>query len=120
MSALLTVSDLQVSYGKVSALRGANITVSAGEIATVIGPNGAGKSTMLNALMGLLPYAGRVELSGRPIDHLLIETSGVALPASIAQSLGLIAGLDLNGIIGLADAETVLAALDRDGEVTAR
>ncbi len=45
--------------------------------------------------------------SGRPIDHLLIETSGVALPASIAQSLQLIGDLDLNGIIGLADAETV-------------
>jgi G3E family GTPase len=42
-----------------------------------------------------------------PIDHLLIETSGVALPASIAQSLQLIPDLDLNGIIGLADAETV-------------
>jgi branched-chain amino acid transport system ATP-binding protein len=73
MSALLTVRDLQVSYGRVSALRGANIAVSAGEIATVIGPNGAGKSTMLNALMGLLPYAGRVELNGQPIDHLSTE-----------------------------------------------
>ncbi len=44
---------------------------------------------------------------GRPIDHLLIETSGVALPASIAQSLRLIPDLDLNGIVGLADAESV-------------
>lgn len=44
---------------------------------------------------------------GRPIDHLLIETSGVALPASIAQSLQLIGDLDLHGIVGLADAETI-------------
>ncbi len=49
----------------------------------------------------------QLRTGGRPIDHLLIETSGVALPASIAQSLQLISDLDLNGIIGIADAETV-------------
>jgi G3E family GTPase len=52
--------------------------------------------------------------SPRPIDHLLIETSGVALPASIAQSLQLLPDLLLNGIVVLADAETVEArASDR-------
>lgn len=50
----------------------------------------------------------------RPIDHLLIETSGVALPATIAQSLQLIPDIDVNGIVILADAETVRArATDR-------
>jgi G3E family GTPase len=50
----------------------------------------------------------------RPIDHLLIETSGVALPATIAQSLQLIPDIEVNGIVVLADAETVRArAADR-------
>ena len=44
---------------------------------------------------------------GQPIDHLLIETSGVALPASIVQSLGLLPGLALDGVIVLADAEII-------------
>jgi G3E family GTPase len=44
---------------------------------------------------------------GDPIDHLLIETSGVALPGSIVQSLTLIPGLVTDGVIVLADAETV-------------
>ena len=44
---------------------------------------------------------------GNPIDHLLIETSGVALPGSIVQSLALLPGLALDGVIVLADAETI-------------
>jgi G3E family GTPase len=43
----------------------------------------------------------------QPIDHLLIETSGVALPGAIVQSLGLVPGLVLDGVIVLADAETI-------------
>jgi G3E family GTPase len=44
---------------------------------------------------------------GNSIDHLLIETSGVALPGSIVQSLALLPGLALDGVIVLADAETI-------------
>ena len=44
---------------------------------------------------------------GQPIDHLLIETSGVALPGSIVQSLALVPGLAIDGVIVLADAETI-------------
>jgi G3E family GTPase len=46
---------------------------------------------------------------GDSIDHLLIETSGVALPGSIVQSLALLPGLVLDGVIVLADAETIEA-----------
>ncbi|MCP5368231.1 MAG: GTP-binding protein [Hyphomicrobiales bacterium] len=42
-------------------------------------------------------------------DHLLVEASGVALPAAIAQSASLIAGYALDAIVVLADAETVRA-----------
>jgi branched-chain amino acid transport system ATP-binding protein len=62
--ALLTVSDLHVSYGKVEALHGADLVVPAGSIVTVIGPNGAGKTTMLSAIMGLLPSRGTVAIDG--------------------------------------------------------
>lgn len=40
-------------------------------------------------------------------DHLLIEASGVALPDAIAQSVTLIARYTIDGIVVLADAETV-------------
>lgn len=58
MTALLSVTDLHVSYGKVEAVSGVSLEMQAGQIVTVIGPNGAGKTTLLAALMGLLPSKG--------------------------------------------------------------
>jgi len=84
--AILDVAGLEVSYGKVSALRNASLTVAPGEIVTIIGANGAGKSTLLNAIMGALPSAGRaqgiVRLRGERIDGWPIErrvAKGLAL-----------------------------------------
>lgn len=42
-------------------------------------------------------------------EHLVIETSGVALPGAVAQSIGLVAGLSLDGIAVAVDAETIVA-----------
>ena len=58
MTALLSVKDLHVSYGKIEAVTGVCLDMQAGQIVTVIGPNGAGKTTLLAALMGLLPSNG--------------------------------------------------------------
>jgi len=40
-------------------------------------------------------------------DHLLIEASGVALPAAIAATVSLVSGYANDGVVVLADAETV-------------
>jgi G3E family GTPase len=50
-----------------------------------------------------------MELKGRrsSIDHLLIETSGVALPRSVVQSIELLPGLAIDGVIVVADVETI-------------
>ena len=74
---LLTVSDLEVFYGKVQALQPTAINVDMGKIVTVIGPNGAGKSTMLNAIAGALPatgsQTGNVLFSGQNLVGVAIE-----------------------------------------------
>ena len=44
MSALLSVSDVHVSYGKVEAVRSVSLDVADNEIVTIIGANGAGKT----------------------------------------------------------------------------
>ncbi|XHF41194.1 ABC transporter ATP-binding protein [Metapseudomonas boanensis] len=63
-NAVLEVSDLCVTYGKVEALSNANLRVGQGQIVTVIGPNGAGKTTLLSAIMGVLGSRGRVAFDG--------------------------------------------------------
>jgi branched-chain amino acid transport system ATP-binding protein len=72
--AILEVSDLCVSYGKVEALHHANLKVGAGQIVTVIGPNGAGKTTLLSAIMGLLPKTcGGIRFLGEPQPEIEVE-----------------------------------------------
>jgi branched-chain amino acid transport system ATP-binding protein len=73
MSALLSVEDLHVSYGKVEAVSGVSLQMRAGEIVTVIGPNGAGKTTLLAALMGLQPAKGEIRYEGSDLSGLLTE-----------------------------------------------
>jgi branched-chain amino acid transport system ATP-binding protein len=73
MTALLTVNDLHVSYGKVEAVTGVSLEMQAGQIVTVIGPNGAGKTTLLAALMGLLPSKGESRYEQLDIGALSTE-----------------------------------------------
>jgi branched-chain amino acid transport system ATP-binding protein len=71
--ALLQVSDAHIAYGKVEAVRGVTLDVAENEIVTIIGANGAGKTTLLNAIMGILPLKGGVNLAGNDLTRLEIE-----------------------------------------------
>lgn len=52
---LLSVENLQVSYGNIRALHGIDFQIDDGEIVCIIGANGAGKSTTLRAVSRLVP-----------------------------------------------------------------
>jgi branched-chain amino acid transport system ATP-binding protein len=65
---LLTVDNLTVRYGRLTALRGVSLAIDRGEILFVTGPNGAGKSTLLNAIAGVVPpVSGSITLDGTDI-----------------------------------------------------
>ncbi len=64
---VLEARDLQVSYGKVTALRGLDVAVEEGEIVSLIGPNGAGKTTFCNTASGFLSYDGSVQYRGQEV-----------------------------------------------------
>jgi branched-chain amino acid transport system ATP-binding protein len=82
MSALLSVSNAHIAYGKVEAVRGVSLEVGTEEIVTIIGANGAGKSTLLNAVIGILPLKGRLNFAGEDLARLEIEDR-VALGLSL-------------------------------------
>ena len=65
---LLSVSDLNVYYGAIHAIKGVSFDVREGEIVTLIGANGAGKSTILKTISGLLrSKTGDVAFNGASI-----------------------------------------------------
>ena len=54
-----------VSCGAISAVRGVDLDIAAGEIIALVGANGAGKTTVARAIAGLLPYQGEIRYAGR-------------------------------------------------------
>src|SRR5438046_983193 len=56
---------LRKTFGSTVALDGVDLRVDEGRILGLIGPNGAGKTTALNAILGLTPYEGRLNVLGR-------------------------------------------------------
>jgi ABC-type branched-subunit amino acid transport system ATPase component len=70
VTAALELADVSVRYGGVTALDGVSLTVPAGKLVGLIGPNGAGKTTCIDAVTGMTPCTGRVQLEGSDVSHL--------------------------------------------------
>ena len=73
---LLSIRDLQVSYGGIEAVKGISFDVREGEIVTLIGANGAGKSSTLRSIVGLVkPRGGSIVFDGEDITG--ADTTGI-------------------------------------------
>jgi branched-chain amino acid transport system ATP-binding protein len=71
---LLKVRGVQTFYGKIQALKGIDLDVQPGEIATLIGSNGAGKSTLMMTICGT-PRArtGSIHFDGQDITGMAVH-----------------------------------------------
>jgi branched-chain amino acid transport system ATP-binding protein len=67
---VLEVTDLEVRYGNVTAVKGISLEVGEREVVAIIGPNGAGKTSTLRAITGLAPTTGgRIRFRGTDISR---------------------------------------------------
>jgi len=67
---VLSVDNLEVSYGHISALRGISFDLPDGSTLAVLGANGAGKSTLARAISGLIPSSsGNIVLAGTDVTN---------------------------------------------------
>ncbi|MBK6466387.1 MAG: ABC transporter ATP-binding protein [Rhodobacter sp.] len=65
---LLSLSNLTIRYGRLTAVRNVAFTLAEGEILFITGPNGAGKSSLLRAIAGVTPPAGgRIDFADHDI-----------------------------------------------------
>ena len=71
MPPLLSVTDLTVRFGGLTAVNGVSFEVEPGKVRALIGPNGAGKTTLFNAIVGNVAISGgRVRFRGEEIQRL--------------------------------------------------
>lgn len=82
---LLSIQDLYVAYGNITALQGVSVEVNEGEIVTLIGANGAGKSTLLRAISGMVPVrSGKIRFGSADLGsvpaHRIVEMGVAHVP----------------------------------------
>jgi peptide/nickel transport system ATP-binding protein len=137
---LLEIRDLSVTYrttrGTIDAVRGASLSVSAGETVAIVGESGSGKSTTVHAIIRLLPAAAAIPNGSiRFGDTDLVRASGSVLRSIRGREIGFVPQdptVSLNPVTrvgaqvaevlrihGLADrrnaAQRAIAALERAG-----
>jgi branched-chain amino acid transport system ATP-binding protein len=93
-SGKLSVNEVSVSFGGITALDGVSLEVSQGEVLGVIGPNGAGKTTLFNVICGFVkPAAGTMRWRGRSLDGIRPHRLASLGIARTLQGVGLFADL---------------------------
>jgi zinc transport system ATP-binding protein len=58
---ILIVENLGVKFDNNEVLKGLNFFVQKGDALAIVGPNGSGKSVLFRALLGLVPYSGKIQ-----------------------------------------------------------
>jgi branched-chain amino acid transport system ATP-binding protein len=119
--AILTVSNIGVSYDGMKALQGVSLKFDQGDIVGIAGPNGSGKTSLLRAIAGSVPVnSGRIEF-----EHTVLSDANtrsrkrpretVKLGVSLVpEGRGLFAGLSVEDhlrfgayLVGLDTADTL-------------
>jgi simple sugar transport system ATP-binding protein len=103
---VLEARQIVKRFGRVQALRGANLTIYPQEVVALVGDNGAGKSTLVKTMVGVHPPDdGEILFEGRPVTvntplearDLGIETvyQDLALAAEVDPSANMFLGREI-------------------------
>ena len=103
---MLTVENLEVSYGDARALDDVSLEVAEGTIVAIVGANGAGKTSLIRAIGGMhRPARGRimfrgVDIAGWPSHRVCnLGIGQVAEGRQIFPSLTVAENLDMGAML---------------------
>ena len=65
---LIELHDISVGYEGYEALHAVNLTIDSADFLGVIGPNGGGKTTLVKAILGAVPYTGKIDYAPELFD----------------------------------------------------
>lgn len=85
----LIVQNLAVSYGDKTVFEDFSQTFEGGKINVVLGASGVGKSTLLNAVAGLIPHGGDIDLGGSGVSY-IFQNDRLVKNISVFKNLELV------------------------------
>lgn len=90
MDTILSLENVTVRFGGLTAVDGVDLQVERGSIDSVIGPNGAGKTTLFNTITGIYdPSSGEIHLEGKPLRRpITARLVGLATLIGLATGIG--------------------------------
>lgn len=69
MGILVSIQDLTVAYQSTVAIEHASLDIYDDDFIGIIGPNGGGKTSLVKAILGSIPYSGKVEFAPHLSSH---------------------------------------------------
>ncbi|GAA1338106.1 sugar ABC transporter ATP-binding protein [Saccharothrix algeriensis] len=92
----LTAQGITKTYGGVTALAGADLTLRPGSVHALLGENGAGKSTLIKVITGAVaPDSGTLRLAGADVAFASTAQAAANGVAVVSQELNLFPDLDV-------------------------
>jgi iron complex transport system ATP-binding protein len=89
----IELRNVSLSRHSTVVLQNINLAIPEGEWTSIVGPNGAGKSTLVQALAGLLPYEGSIQIGGAELRSIAIKARAQHI-AWLEQATSIPDGLD--------------------------
>lgn len=116
---ILDIQNLEVSYGKIQAIKGISLHVNQGEVVVLVGANGAGKTTLLKTISGLLnPSRGSIKFQGLDLTKIAPHQRVIEGICQAPEGRGIFPGITVeeNLQIGKYSRETAKIEMTEDLE----
>jgi branched-chain amino acid transport system ATP-binding protein len=116
---ILDIQNLEVSYGKIRAIKDISLHVNQGEVVVLVGANGAGKTTLLKTISGLLnPSNGSIKFQGLDLTKIAPHQRVIEGICQAPEGRGIFPGMTVeeNLQIGKYSRETAKVEMTEDLE----